>query len=88
MVHINLFTRQSHRGRKQIYGYKGKGGGMDKLENWARHIYTVIYKNITNKDLLYRMWNSAQYSVMTYMRRESKKEWIYVHVWVSLVAQW
>ena len=52
MVHINLFTRQSHRGRKQIYGYKGKGGGMDKLENWAQHIYTIIYEKITNKGLL------------------------------------
>ena len=34
----------------------------------------------TNKDLLDSTGNSAQYSGMTYMGRESKKEWIYVYV--------
>ena len=34
------------------------------------------------------MGSSAQYSIMTCMRKESKKEWIYIYVWVSLVAQW
>ena len=33
-----------------------------------------------NKDLLYSTGNSTQYSVMTYMGKESKKEWIYVYV--------
>ena len=31
-----------------------------------------------NKDLLYSTGNSTQYSVMAYMGKESKKEWIYV----------
>ena len=31
---------------------------------------------MTNKDLLYSTGNSTQYSVMTYMGKESKKEWI------------
>ena len=35
---------------------------------------------ITNKDLLYSTGNCAQYSVMTCMGKESKKEWIYVYV--------
>ena len=35
---------------------------------------------MTNKDLLYSTGNSTQYSVMTYMGKESKKEWIYVYV--------
>ena len=35
---------------------------------------------MTNKDLLYSTGNSAQYSVMAYMEKESKKEWIDVHV--------
>ena len=44
-------------------------------------IYTVLYiKQITNKDLLYRPGNSAQYSVMAYMGKESKKVWIQVCV--------
>ena len=32
------------------------------------------------KDLLYSRGNTSQYSVMTYMGKESKKEWIYVFV--------
>ena len=31
---------------------------------------------MTNKDLLYSTGSSTQYSVMTYMGKESKKEWI------------
>ena len=51
--------------------------------NWeiGIDIYTLLYiKYITNKDLLYGTGNSTQYSVMTYIRKESKKEWIYVYV--------
>ena len=45
--------------------------------NWeiGTDIYTLLYiKYITDKDLLYSSGNSTQYSVMTYMRIESKKE--------------
>ena len=79
---MNLFTRQKqgHRCRKQTYGYQGgRGGGI----NWeiGIDIYTLLYiKQITNKDLLYSTGNSTQYSVMAYMGKESKKEWIYVYV--------
>ena len=34
-------------------------------------------KQINNKDLWYSTGNSTQYSVMAYMGKESKKEWIY-----------
>ena len=37
-------------------------------------------KYVTNKNLLGSTENSAQYSVMTYMTKESKKEWIYIYV--------
>ena len=44
-------------------------------------IYPLLYiKQITNKDLLYSTRNSTQYSVTTYMGKESKEEWIYVYV--------
>ena len=37
--------------------------------------HTLLYiKQITNKDLLYSTGKSTQYSVITYMRKESKKE--------------
>ena len=32
------------------------------------------------KDLLYSTENSSQYSVITYMGKESEKEWVYIHV--------
>ena len=47
--------------------------------NWETgiDIHTLLYiKGITNKDLLYSTGNSTQYSVMTYMGKESIKEWI------------
>ena len=54
------------------------GGGI----NWeiGIDIYALLYiKQITNKDLLYSTGNSTQYFVMTYMGKESKKQWIYVY---------
>ena len=50
---------------------------MGKGVNWdiGTDIYTLPYiKQITNKDLLYSIGNYSQYSVMTYMGKESKKE--------------
>ena len=44
--------------------------------NWEIEIdiYTLLYiKQITNKNLLYSTGNCTQYSVMTYMGKESKK---------------
>ena len=49
--------------------------------NWetGTDVYTLLYiKQTTNKDLLYSTGNSSQYSVMTYMGKELKKEWMYV----------
>ena len=66
---INLFTKQkqSHRYRKQTYGYQGKRrGGI----NWeiGIDIYTLLYiKQITNKNLLYSTGNSIQHSVTAYI---------------------
>ena len=59
---------------------KGESGGEI---NWeiGTDVYTLLYiKQITNRNLLYSTENPTQYSVMTYMGKESKKEWIYVYV--------
>ena len=51
--------------------------------NWeiGIDIYTLLsIKKITDKDLLYSTGNCTQYSVTTYMGRESRKEWIYVYI--------
>ena len=49
--------------------------------NWeiGIDIYTLLYiTQITNKNLLYSIGNSTQYSVMTDMGKESKKsEYMY-----------
>jgi len=44
--------------------------------NWqiVIDIYTLLYIELTNKDLLYRIGKSTQYSVMAYMGKESKKK--------------
>ena len=67
--------------RERTYGGGGKGylGSLD--------MYTLLYlKWITNKNLLYTTWNSAQYYVAAWMGGEFEGEWIHVHVWMSLSA--
>ena len=59
-----------------MYGYQGT---VREGINWdiGVDIYTLLYtKQTTNKDLLYITGNSTQYSVMTYMGKESK--WIHI----------
>ena len=47
-------------------------------------LYTWLYsKWITNKDLLYGTWNSAQCYVPARMGKGFGGEWIHVYVWLS-----
>ena len=39
-----------------------------------------------NKDLLYNTGNSTQYCVISYMRKESEREQIYVYAELNLFA--
>ena len=68
--------------QKKTYCYKG--GKWWQVEiNWETgiNLYTLLYiKQITIKNLLCSTGNSTQYSVMTYMGKDSKKEWIYMYV--------
>ena len=49
--------------------------------------YTLLYlKWITNKDLLYSTWNSAQCYVVAWMGRKFVGEWIHVYVWLSSIT--
>ena len=44
-------------------------------------ICTLLYvQQMVNGELLYRTGNSTQYSVITYMEKESEKEWMCVYV--------
>ena len=56
--------------------------------NWetGTDVYILLQiKQITNKDLLYSTGNSTQYSVMTYMGKESKNEWRYTYIYMYIL---
>ena len=47
-------------------------------------MYTLPYLRwITNKDLLYGTWNSAQRYVAGWMGGEFGGEWIHVYIWLN-----
>ena len=47
-------------------------------------MYTLLYiKEIINMDLMYSLGNSTQYSVITYVGKESEEEWIYVCICIT-----
>ena len=49
------------------------------IREFGMGMYTLLYlKWITNKDLLYSTWNSAQCYVAAWMGGEFGEEWIHV----------
>ena len=76
---MHLFTKlkQTHRHRKQTYGYqRGKGGWIN--QEFGINRYTPLdIKQVNNKDLLYSTGNYIQYIIITYNGKESEKS-IYV----------
>jgi len=78
---MNLSQNRIETQMQKLTGAGGWGewGGI----NWetGTDIYTPLYvKQTANKDLLHSTGNSTLYSVMAYMGKESKKDWIYVFV--------
>ena len=47
---------------------KGEMWWGHKSGAWGEHIHTTVYKT---DNLLHSTWNSTQYSVITYLRKES-----------------
>ena len=75
-----------HRFRQQTYGCQGQGEGSGEgiVREFGMDMYTWLYLQcITNKDLLYSMWDSGQCCVAAWMGGEFGGEWIYVPVWLS-----
>ena len=64
----------------------GRIWGRYGLGVWDRYVHTVIFKQITNKDLLYHTWNSAQCYVAAWMEAEFGEEWILVYVWMNTLV--
>ena len=74
---MNSFTKQKqpHRHKNQTYGYpKGKMREGINQEFWINIHILLCGKYLLNKDLLCSTGNSTQYSVITYMGKESEKE--------------
>ena len=93
MIHTNLFTEQkeTHRLREQTYGCRGgegwgkAGGGI--VREFGMGTYTLLcLKWITNKDLPYSTWNSAQRYVAAWMGGEFGGEWIHAYLTAESLA--
>ena len=78
---IYLQNRKTHNLRKWSLDCWGEG----TISNFGKVMYTLLYlKWITNKDLLYSTWNSAQGYVPTWMGEQGLgEEWVHVYVWLS-----
>ena len=49
------------------------------------NIHTLLYiKQISNQDLWYGTENYTQYSIITYMEKESEKEWTYMCMYMCV----
>ena len=58
--------------------------GERMVREFGMAMYTLLYlKWITNKVLVYRIWNSAQCYVAAWLVGESGGEWIHVYAWLS-----
>ena len=61
---------------------KGERGRRDKLGVWDSNIHTTIYKIDNQQGPLYSPGNYIQYLVITYNGKESKKEYIYMYIYM------
>ena len=74
---MNLFTKQTQGLEKQTSGCWEEGWGEGIARQFGMDMYTLLYlKWITNKDLPYGAWNSAQCYVAAWVGGESGREWI------------
>ena len=84
---MNLSTKQkqTHRHRKQTYGYqRGKAGEGGINQEFGIKRYTLLYiKQINNKDLLYSTGNYIQYPVITYNGKESENKFTHTHTCIT-----
>ena len=81
---MNLYTeeKQLQTQKSNLRFPREKGGGGTGTD-----VCTLLYiKQIPNKDLLYSIANSTQYSVISYMGIQPKKEWVCVYVQLAHFA--
>ena len=84
---LSAEQKQSYRCGGLIYGCQGVRG---REINWKIETDVCILpyiRQMTNRDPLNSAGNCTQYSVMAYMGKESKKQWVYVCVWLIHFAE-
>jgi len=74
---LQYSCQEKSHGQRILVGY-GLWGHKETDTTEATEHALLYIEMINNKNLLYSTGNSTQYSVMTYVGNESKKEWIYV----------
>ena len=77
-----LQSKNRHRHREQLYGYQEEKEGRDELRywNWHTDLLILCVKWTTTENLVSTPGNSAQGSVVTWMRRKSEREGAYVYI--------
>ena len=84
-MQINLQNRKRRTDLENKLMVAGDGGR--RMTEFGMDMCTQLYLQwITNKDLLYRIWNSAQCYVAAWMGRDFGGERICVYVWLSPFA--
>ena len=83
MIQMNLLTKQRLTDLENEFMVAwGKG-----VREFGLDVYTLLYlKWVTNKDLLYSEWNSAQCYGPAWMEGGFRGERIRVYVWLSPFA--
>ena len=56
------------------------------VREFGMDVYTLYFKWINKKDLLYSIWNSIQCYVAAWMGQEFGGEWIHICVWLNPFA--
>ena len=57
------------------------------VREFGMDMYIMLnFKWITNKNLLYSTWNSAQCHTEAWMGGEFKGEWVHIYIWLSFSA--
>ena len=81
-----IYKTETHRLRKQTYGWWGEG----IVKDYGKVMYTLLYlKRITNKDLLYSTWNSAQCYVAAWVGGDlGENGYLYIYGWVPSLFTW
>ena len=81
-LQMNLVIKQTqtHRCRKQTYGYqRGKGLKERKIRSLGlTHVHTTIHK-ITNENLLYSTGDNNQHLIITHKGKKPEKEYIHTY---------